>query len=684
MGNILAGTISQTSGQTPFKYNSSEITYNGTNLSNIGFVANGAMNTSFSNLDTIIADIVTNTANIVTNTADILTNTNAIAALAIPDIDYNGTITGAIYDAVDLTGDTTLEDVLKSMLAEIKIHDTAIANLSSPSDGSPDNINTYSLEPIIRDHISSGLTTISTSLLTATIDDGVAYVDAKRLDVAQATLTFPASKDNYVDLNYDGTYTTTSVTNGAAPPSIAATAMRMFKYVTNGTVVTSTTVYAETWPFTGAQIKDNTITATQLNLTGVSAATYQLSRLTVTTDGRITSAIEITGTTNKYLRIHSDLTWIANGIITDNTSAVGFNLTNYQKLVNLPAGEALHFELGVPTGVSAIAVTGGTLVDDTYYYVVTAFNQTGESSKSAEVNATTSGTDNTVTIAWSALIGATSYRVYQGTVSGTYTQYFTVDAPTVTLDDDGTAGTGGTPPAVTTGSSILLLSQGISYLGSTYFSGDLLSAIANTSSIGSATYPFKDIFIGSAATYFHIDLSTSLDLDVIGGIPLQIQITGTKYQEFNRASNFPVEFYKKVTIWEDASNLESQLQINGTTAIAKFLIGAGVDFTNEEAYFSAINTPFHIATGVTGNTVALSVDNSQAVWAHSNFGVGITTSGFGTNADKTLGLFIGTAPSTSPADTVQFYVQDQTGAGTATCWIRNENTDVIKLYKRSE
>lgn len=50
-----------------------------------------------------------------------------------------------------------------------------------------------------------------------------------------------------------------------------------------------------------------------------------------------------------------------------------------------------------------------------------------------------------VDLAWDAVVGATGYRVYKGTETGTYTEYFEVAATSYT--DDGTAGEPGTPPA---------------------------------------------------------------------------------------------------------------------------------------------------------------------------------------------------------------------------------------------
>lgn len=109
-----------------------------------------------------------------------------------------------------------------------------------------------------------------------------------------------------------------------------------------------------------------------------------------------------------------------------------------------------------PASPGAALAAGGSLADDTYYYVVTAFFSAGETVKSAEVNETTSGANNSVTISWTAVVGAVKYRVYRGTVSGTYTDYYEVTAPTVTFLDTGASATAGSPPATSSVAEIVI------------------------------------------------------------------------------------------------------------------------------------------------------------------------------------------------------------------------------------
>ena len=93
--------------------------------------------------------------------------------------------------------------------------------------------------------------------------------------------------------------------------------------------------------------------------------------------------------------------------------------------------------------------SGGALADGTYYYVVTAVDPYGENKKSAEVSATISGGggNGKVRITWSALSGATKYRIY-GRVSAAQDIYYECDAIYNYFDDLGGTPYNGSPPAV--------------------------------------------------------------------------------------------------------------------------------------------------------------------------------------------------------------------------------------------
>lgn len=109
--------------------------------------------------------------------------------------------------------------------------------------------------------------------------------------------------------------------------------------------------------------------------------------------------------------------------------------------------------VAVPTGLIASgSASGGSLAAGTYYYVVTGLNGTGETTGSNEVSVTTTGSTSSVALSWSAMPGATGYRVYRGTSAGSESVYFA--AATISFLDTGGSGTSGTVPVSnTTGTS---------------------------------------------------------------------------------------------------------------------------------------------------------------------------------------------------------------------------------------
>lgn len=98
-----------------------------------------------------------------------------------------------------------------------------------------------------------------------------------------------------------------------------------------------------------------------------------------------------------------------------------------------------------PTLSSSTAfTTGGILQATTYYYVISALNSLGETLPSNELAVTFTTNTSSVTLTWTPVTGATSYRVYRGTAANSENLYITVKAPTiipaaVTFTDTGVA-----------------------------------------------------------------------------------------------------------------------------------------------------------------------------------------------------------------------------------------------------
>ena len=104
--------------------------------------------------------------------------------------------------------------------------------------------------------------------------------------------------------------------------------------------------------------------------------------------------------------------------------------------------------LVTPTLTLATKATGGTFAAGTYFWVVTAVNAAGETTRSNEVTNTLVLNDQQP-LSWTAVPGASSYKVYRGTAAGAEGTLVTTVA-TTSYTDTGTAGSAATPPASNT------------------------------------------------------------------------------------------------------------------------------------------------------------------------------------------------------------------------------------------
>lgn len=112
--------------------------------------------------------------------------------------------------------------------------------------------------------------------------------------------------------------------------------------------------------------------------------------------------------------------------------------------------------LPAPTGLVATPfASGGTLAAGTYYYRVSAVNANGQTLASTEVSSgALTGSTSRVVLTWTAVNGATGYRVYRSTVSGTYTTPALLASPSpATYTDTGGSVGAGAPLTTATATS---------------------------------------------------------------------------------------------------------------------------------------------------------------------------------------------------------------------------------------
>jgi hypothetical protein len=105
-------------------------------------------------------------------------------------------------------------------------------------------------------------------------------------------------------------------------------------------------------------------------------------------------------------------------------------------LLNSSGGALVGIGLTIPTGLSASVATGGSLALGLTYYVITAVTANGETLRSAQVAENMNATYRTVNLSWTAYPGATSYKVYRSTTSGSYGATSLAGSPTVTSFTD--------------------------------------------------------------------------------------------------------------------------------------------------------------------------------------------------------------------------------------------------------
>lgn len=95
--------------------------------------------------------------------------------------------------------------------------------------------------------------------------------------------------------------------------------------------------------------------------------------------------------------------------------------------------------------VGAIATVGGTFAAATYFWKLTAVDTHGQTLPSNEITAAVA-LNGTATMSWLAIVGATGYRLYRGTVAGAENVLVATLGAVVSYTDTGTAGSAATPP----------------------------------------------------------------------------------------------------------------------------------------------------------------------------------------------------------------------------------------------
>ena len=220
---------------------------------------------------------------------------------------------------------------------------------------------------------------------------------------------------NQVALQWDAVSTATSYNLYYATTSGVTKA--------NGTKITNTTTSAVQTGLTAGTTYYYIVTA--VNNAGEGAASVQVAATTLPVVPNPTAPVAPTAVTAVGETNQATISW-----------PVVSGATSYNVYWSTTSG--VTKTSGTKTaGVTSPYVKTGLSAGTTYYFIVTAANNVGESAASTQVTATTSaavpalpaaptgvtatGGTNQVSISWSAVSGATSYNIYWATTSGVTT-----------------------------------------------------------------------------------------------------------------------------------------------------------------------------------------------------------------------------------------------------------------------
>jgi hypothetical protein len=176
----------------------------------------------------------------------------------------------------------------------------------------------------------------------------------------------------------------------------------------------------------------------------------------------------------------------------------------------------LGVTLAAPSGLSATGSgTGGSFAAGTYFWVITAIDGNGETTKSNEVQTVLTGSTSSVALSWSVVDGAAGYNIYRGTSTTNENKLITSigTGTTLTYTDTGTAGTTQSPPATNTAERSANTSLALAPVLGRIYSGELqtinqagtpnIQLVANSSVLGLSSLiydvSFTNVVYASAA-----------------------------------------------------------------------------------------------------------------------------------------------------------------------------------------
>ncbi len=423
--------------------------------------------------------------------------------------------------------------------------------------------------------------------------DGVDYLDtAVGMDTSYSDTGLTANTEYYYKVtaqndagesDYSDILKDTTIV--LAPTNLTSNVISSFKIDIAWDSVAGATGYkVDRLDSDGSYLKTEIVTDTLCHSTGLSAGTeYLYTVRAYNTNGNSEYSDTVSATT---------IVAAPTGFSATATNSSQINLSwgkvagakGYKIYRSTSSGETLTLLISVS---SESYSNTGLSVSTTYYYKVTAYSDVGESESSSQVSATTIlaapinlakdySSSSQITLSWSSVAGATSYKIYRSTSSGGPDTYVT----SVTSESGASKG-------LSANTTYYYKVTACDANGESGYS-NLLSVTTNVlapTNLSAKTTTFEQIDLSwnsvSGATKYNIYRATSL----YDSYELITSVTSTTYDD--TGIGVTQNYYYKVKAYSDAGLSDYSTAVYKKPYISKTVLRARITADND---VSEVNT----------------------------------------------------------------------------------------------
>ena len=472
-------------------------------------------------VDSVIVDLI---AQICDNKLCCEANTDAIATLCATDIEICEEITTTCIgdEAITIASGTTLQAGLAYML-QLICDNYGLATLATTGVNSDiwDDFGTTDPTGLVTEwvgeggNLDTGSGDLEPTINNPTGIDSVYIIKGVGHAVPSETVLLQPNKDNWIRFRGDtGVYIVDDVAIGAPEPPLGDLQINLWVATTNVISVTSSVDKRNLYNQDGTRwidnavisrhIKDLNVTGVKLEDFGTGAGTFDigLGSLGLDAKGRVSSyasSVVIGALIDKQVLQYDAASgdWVNVDISTAGGlpagTAQGQTISYNDSLSLWEASDVIRI-LGTTVSISSapnptssgiefnaagqiafeIALTSldpptplatGTLPANTYFYIITSIDADGnESYISNEESQTIDGvTQTSISLSWTEVNGAESYRVYRGLDVLAENEYTNVGNVTEIIDDNTLVYGAGVLPTSSLSWKVLLSSFGLGY-----------------------------------------------------------------------------------------------------------------------------------------------------------------------------------------------------------------------------